>query len=44
MSTMIHLVLVKKLNETYEVLLTIDFWSNRQMRSCIGITVHFISN
>jgi len=24
--------------------LTIDVWSNRQMRSYIGVTVHFISN
>jgi len=34
----------EKLNETCEVLLTIDYWSNRQMRSYIGVTVHFISN
>jgi len=40
MSTVIHQILVKKLNETSEVLLTIDFWSNRQMRSYIGSTVH----
>jgi len=31
---------VKKLNETSEVLLTIDIWSNRQMRSYIGVTSH----
>ena len=36
--------LVKNLNEASEVLLTIDIWSNRQMRSYIGIIVHFISN
>jgi len=24
--------------------LTIDFWSNRQMPSYIGVPVHFISN
>jgi len=37
-------MLLKKLNETSEVLWTIDFWSNRQMRSYLGITVLFISN
>jgi len=35
---------VKKLNETNKVLLTIDVWSNRQMRGYLGITVYFISN
>ena len=44
MSTAMHRILVKKLNETCEVQLTSDFWSNRQMRSYIGVTVHFISN
>jgi len=45
MSTVIHQILVeKKLNETCEVLLKTDHWSNRQMRSYISITVHFISN
>ena len=43
MSTAMHRILVKKLHETCEVQLTIDFWSNRQMRSYIGVTVHFIS-
>jgi len=44
MTTMIHQILVKKLNDTYEVSLSIDHWSNRQMPSYIGITVYFISN
>jgi len=44
MSTVIHQMLVKKLNETSEVLLTIDYWSNRQMPTYMGITVHLISN
>jgi len=44
MSSVIHQILLKILNETSEVLLTIDFWSNRQMRSCIGVTFHFISD
>jgi len=45
MSTVVHHILVKKkLKETCEVLLTIDYWSNRQMPSYIGVTVHFISN
>jgi len=41
-------ILVKKTvkKETSEVLLllTVDLWSNRQMRSYIGITANFISN
>jgi len=41
---MIHQILLKKLIETSWVLLTIDVWSNRQMRSYIAVTVHFISN
>jgi len=46
MPSVIHLIqLKKKLNETIEVLLTIDvWWSNRQMRSYIGVVAHFISN
>jgi len=46
MSTVIHQKLKKKFNETTMVLLTIDFWSNRQMNSYIGLglTVHLISN
>jgi len=36
----IHQTLLEKLNETNEVLLTIDIWSNSQMRSYIGVTVH----
>jgi len=40
----IHQILLKKLNESSEVLLTIDVWPNRQMRSYIGVTVYFISN
>jgi len=44
MSTVIHQILVKKLSETSEVLLTIVVWSNSQMGSYIGVTVHFISN
>jgi len=43
LSSVIHQILLK-LNETSEVLLTIDVWSNRQMRSYTGVTVHFISN
>jgi len=43
MSTVIHQILVKKLNETREVLLTIDFWFNRQMCSYIWITVQIKS-
>jgi len=31
---------VKKLNEASEVLLTVDIWSNRQMRSYIDVTAH----
>jgi len=45
MSTkIIHGYWWNKLNETSEVLWTTNFWSNRQMRSYIGITVHFIWN
>jgi len=45
MSTeMIHGYWYKKHNKTSQVWLTIDVWSNRQMRSYTGITVHFISN
>jgi len=42
MSTVIHQILKKKINETYKVLLTIDYWFNRQMPSSIDIIVHFI--
>jgi len=42
MSNLIHQILLKKTHEASEVLLTIDFQSSRQMRSYIGITVHFI--
>jgi len=42
-SSVIHRILIKrKLNETCEVLLTTDYWLNRQMPSLIGIIVHFI--
>ena len=41
LSSVIHQILLKKLNETSEVLLTIDIWSNRQIHSYIGVTVHF---
>jgi len=41
MSTVIHHILVKKLSKTSEDFLTIDFWSNRHMRTYLGITVHF---
>jgi len=44
MSTMIYYLLAKKLNETSEVLLIIDFWSNRDLRSYIDITVDSLSN
>jgi len=45
MSTeIIHGYWLKKVNGTSEVLMNIDFWSNKQMCSYIGITVHFISN
>jgi len=39
-----RILVKKKLNQTNEVLLTIDFWSIKQMRSYVGITVRFISN
>jgi len=43
MSTVIHQILIKiKLNKTYEVLLTIDYWFNRQMPRYIGTIVHSI--
>jgi len=43
---MIHQIYTgeKKLNETCGVLLTIDYWSSREMPSYIGVTVHFNSN
>jgi len=41
MPSVTNQILVKKNNETYEVSLTIDFWSDRQMHSYIGINVHF---
>jgi len=44
MSTVIHQIMIKKLDETCEVLLTIDYWSTKQMPSYIGIIVHFISS
>jgi len=40
MPTVIDQILLKKLNETSEVLLTIDIWSNRKVRSYIGVTAH----
>ena len=43
MATEIQHILVKKLNEANELSLTVDIWSNRQMRSCIGITANLIS-
>jgi len=43
MSTVIHQILVK-LNQRGLQWLTIDVWSNKQMRSYIGVTVHFILN
>jgi len=44
MSTVTHQILIKKLNGTCEVLLTIDYWSNRQMPSYVGTTVIFTSS
>jgi len=41
MSSLIHQILLKKLNETREDLLTIDIWWYRQMRSYTGVTVQF---
>jgi len=38
-----HQILVKKLNETSAVLLTVDVCSSRRMSSYIDITVHFNS-
>jgi len=43
MSTVIHQILVK-LNQRGLQWLTIDVWSNKQMRSYIVVTVHFILN
>jgi len=40
MSNVIQQILLEKLSETSEVLLTIDIWSNSQMRSYIGVTAH----
>jgi len=37
MSIVIHQILVKKLDETCEVLLTIGYYCNRQIPSYIGI-------
>jgi len=44
MSTVIHQMLVKRTQRNLWGLLTIDYWSNRQSRSYIHITVHFISD
>jgi len=44
MSSVIHQILLKKLKEISEVLLTNDVWSNKQMSSEIGVCIHFISN
>jgi len=41
MSSVIHQILLKTLNETSEVLLAIDVLCNRQMSSYIGVTFHF---
>ena len=38
----IHQKLSSLLSETQDLSLTVDIWSNRQMRSFIGITAHFI--
>jgi len=40
MPSAIHQILLKKLNETSVVLLGIDVWSNRQMSSYIGVSIH----
>ena len=37
-------ILVKKLNESSELVSTVDFLSNRQMRKYFAITVRFISD
>jgi len=37
MLTVIHQMLVKYLNETCDILLATEFWSNRQMRSYTNI-------
>jgi len=44
MSTVIHHTLVKNKTKSVRVLLPISYWSNRQMPSYTGITVHFISS
>ena len=44
MSRKIHRQLVTALSESDEISLNVDIWSNRQMRSYIGITAHFLIN